>query len=400
MTHSEINSTETTSTPLREDRYWVDGCFDFTHHGHAGAIRQARKLANELYVGIHTDEEIYVNKGPVVMKLEERVTAVEACKWCTKSVPGAPYVTDPEVLDSYGCKYVVHGDDITTDADGNDCYQVVKDMGRFVVVKRTPNISTTDLVDRMLSSRTTHHIESITPSNYSSHVLINDEDSLTRFKDYATAVDAKAPWSGVYVSVDDKTSVLVEPAAGVADKLKKNAFYVDGGFDLFFMGHIEFLRLVHEEAQRSNAVVVVGLHDDATVNSVKGENYPIMNQFERALCVLQCKYVDSVVIGAPFTPDEPFINSLSPHMTIKQVLHGPTPIVGEKGTKTVDPYVYVKEQGIYKQIGPHKYDDVSSNKIVDRVLEYREQYEERQRKKGVKAVNERDLEAIEKATAK
>ena len=48
------------------------GCFDFAHHGHAGAMLQARRLGTELVVGIHSDEEIAMHKGPTVMTLEER----------------------------------------------------------------------------------------------------------------------------------------------------------------------------------------------------------------------------------------------------------------------------------------------------------------------------------------
>lgn len=77
---------------LLEGRLWVDGCFDFFHHGelrrcrlstttihhtnhapgHAGAVVQARQLGDELYVGVHSDEAILENKGPTVMNLKER----------------------------------------------------------------------------------------------------------------------------------------------------------------------------------------------------------------------------------------------------------------------------------------------------------------------------------------
>lgn len=33
---------------------------------------QARQLGNELYAGVHSDEEILANKGPTVMTLAER----------------------------------------------------------------------------------------------------------------------------------------------------------------------------------------------------------------------------------------------------------------------------------------------------------------------------------------
>jgi ethanolamine-phosphate cytidylyltransferase len=35
--------------------------------------------------------------------------------------------------------------------------------------------------------------------------------------------------------------------------------------------------------------LVAGIHDDEVINQWKGINYPIMNIFERGLCVLQCK---------------------------------------------------------------------------------------------------------------
>ena len=74
---------------ISKDRIWVDGCFDFAHHGistipdfwlsqltnsagHAGAMLQARRLGLELLVGVHSDEEIMDNKGPTVMTLKER----------------------------------------------------------------------------------------------------------------------------------------------------------------------------------------------------------------------------------------------------------------------------------------------------------------------------------------
>ena len=93
--------------------------------------------------------------------------------------------------------------------------------------------------------------------------------------------------------------------------------YVDGGFDLFCSGHIEFLRCVFEmeEAKAREAgwfetaayrqrveaagedyvpcYIVVGMHNDQVINAVKGMNYPIMNILERGLCVLQCKVCSS-----------------------------------------------------------------------------------------------------------
>lgn len=346
---------------------------------------QARQLGKELYVGVHSDEEILKNKGPVVMNLQERMTAVEGCKWATRAIPDAPYVTDPNFMDSYGCDYVVHGDDITTDADGNDCYQVCKDLGRFVVVKRTPNISTTDLVGRMLLGNKAHHLPPIKS--------LDDElfcqDNVDRFKKYATDETGLKPHSGVYVSIGDKPlHELVPPSAEVQEKYSK-LVYIDGGFDLFHPGHIEALKVVRQKAEALGALVMVGIHDDKAINDNKELNYPIMTIFERSLCVLQCHYVDGVVLGAPYIPTKKFLGNLPGEVIA--VFHGPT---------TIENTVYGDVEEIFKPIGSHKFDEINTKFIVQRVLSNMEAYEERQRKKGWKADNEKRLKEIEDAKAK
>lgn len=91
------------------------------------------------------------------MNLEYRYAVVAACKWVDEVVPNAPYYTSVDVLDRYNCDFCVHGDDITTTADGVDCYKEVKEAGRYQECKRTIGISTTELVGRMLLMTRDHH---------------------------------------------------------------------------------------------------------------------------------------------------------------------------------------------------------------------------------------------------
>lgn len=310
---------------------------------------QARRLGKELLVGIHSDQEIMDNKGPTVMTLKERlvyklfeastvdslirngsVAAVDACRWATASVPHAPYVTSLPWISHYGCYYVVHGDDITSDSGGEDCYRYVKAAGRFLVVKRTPGISTTDLVGRMLLCTRKHFIKSLQDvlsgkegSGSAEERRKHGEEMTQRMKDYASDESGlqQGPsvwgWNGSKSAKEGDNhaeagvySTLVE---GKSPRPGQRLVYVDGGFDLFSSGHIEFLRQVIEKEKaigsergwysdeskrrRVNAAgedygpafVVAGVHDDEVINHWKGVNYPIMNIFERGLCVLQCK---------------------------------------------------------------------------------------------------------------
>lgn len=106
-------------------RVWADGCFDMVHFGHANALRQAKAMGDELYVGVHSDEEIVKNKGPPVFTEQERYRMVQAIKWVDGVIEDAPYTTCLEVLDEHNCDFCVHGDDITLTADGKDAYHLV-----------------------------------------------------------------------------------------------------------------------------------------------------------------------------------------------------------------------------------------------------------------------------------
>ena len=246
---------------------------------------------------------------------------MDACRWSDRSIPYAPYVTSIPWISHYGCYYVVHGDDVTSDSNGEDCYRYVKEAGRFLVVKRTPSISTTDLVGRMLLCTKSHFIKSLPK------VLNADEgsrdaeerrkvaaDMKQRIQDYASDHTGLGPgcmvfaWSGVEaMAADDGVDmecIFKLMVDGQGPFLGQRVVYVDGGFDLFSSGHIEFLRqvIVREEAlaqqngwynrhgrKRPPAYLVAGVHEDSVINQWKGVNYPIMNIYERGLCILQCR---------------------------------------------------------------------------------------------------------------
>ncbi|KAL9102779.1 MAG: hypothetical protein Q9163_002097 [Psora crenata] len=411
---------------ISEDRIWVDGCFDFAHHGHAGALLQARRLGNELLVGIHSDQEIMANKGPTVMNLKERVAAVDACRWSTKSIPHAPYVTSLPWVSHYGCNYVVHGDDITLDSNGEDCYRYVKAAGRFLMVKRTPGISTTELVGRMLLCTKNHFIKSLSQTLDGLEGFGDAEERKSvgiemrrRIEDYATDCSGLKPgcpvfvWTGSESTLDDGILEAIDSCRpmveGHGPQSGQRIVYVDGGFDLFSSGHIEFLREVvkaEEEFGRRNrrgnglqklcrpAYIIAGIHDDTVINRCKGANYPIMNIFERGLCVLQCRYIDCLIFSAPFTPSTAYLSSL-PFGRPDAVYHGPRSTM----SLTYDPYADARKLGIYQEIGAHEFQNVNAGEIVQRILKSRTMYEARQRARGGKAAAEEAVlwqEALER----
>lgn len=313
---------------------------------------------------------------------------------------------------------MVHGDDITSDSNGEDCYRFVKAAGRFLVVKRTPGISTTDLVGRMLLCTKTHFVKSLTDMLNGREGSGTDEERratgsamLQRIRDYATDESGHKlgpeVWTWLGSSAAKVDGGKAEPGdfaqmvQGVVPAAGQRIVYVDGGFDLFSSGHIEFLRQVYNN-EEGKAFIVVGVHDDNVINHWKGLNYPIMNIFERGLCVLQCRYVSAVIFSAPFSPSNAFLSNV-PFGKISAVYHGPTSFM----PLTYDPYVDAKELGIFREVPSHSYQQVNAGEIVDRILKSREAFAERQRKKGEKAIGEEavrrredmEREMAEQATA-
>jgi ethanolamine-phosphate cytidylyltransferase len=47
--------------------------------------------------------------------------------------------------------YVIHGDDPCITLDGEDCYQAMKDHGKFKEIRRTEGVSTTTFITRFLA---------------------------------------------------------------------------------------------------------------------------------------------------------------------------------------------------------------------------------------------------------
>ncbi|KAF9573746.1 Ethanolamine-phosphate cytidylyltransferase [Mortierella alpina] len=364
-------------------RIWVDGCFDLMHFGHFNALRQAKAMGDYLVVGVHSDAEIEHHKGPTVMKEDERYAAVAACKWVDEVVPNAPYLTSLEYMDKYNCDFCVHGDDITTLADGTDCYQVVKDAGRYRECKRTQDISTTELVGRMLLMTKDHHKRrgSITASSIST---VNTAEVGT----FSTGGSKSTPDTKVSHFLPTSRKI-VQFSEGREPKDGDKVVYVDGTFDLFHTGHIEFLK----RAKQMGDYLLVGIHDDQTVNAIKGVNYPLMNLHERVLSVLACRYVDEVVIGAPYSVSDQVLEKV---YKVDVVVHGNTPSLSD--TDGRDPYQLAKERGIYVEID-NPQNSVTTESIIERIITHRKLFEERQRRKEQKAILEREAERAEKAAA-
>ena len=321
---------------------YMDGCFDTMHYGHANALRQARACGDKLLVGVVNDEEILRCKGPPVCDARERADAVRACKWVDGVIEDVPYeVTDAftdELFAKYGVDFVVHGDDPCLAPDGSDAYAYPKRVGKYREIKRTEGVSTTDIVGRLLR------------------------------------LGARA--MGEEVEEEEKEATFCTTSSRVAQFLGNNAppaedarvVYVHGAFDVFNTGHVEILR----EAQKLGDFVLVGVHADADVRARRGAAHPVLNEKERALGVLACRYADEVVIGAPAKITNDLLTTFNVSVVVAED-EDPYEIAGE------DANAVAAARGLYRRVPRAR--EWSALSVAARVMENRAAFEARNARK-------------------
>ena len=318
----EANDRDTIRQTGKEIRIWMDGAFDMMHFGHMNAFRQARALGTYLIAGVNSSETIAAAKGAPVCSDEERCATVGGCKWVDEVVSGVPYVmTDAylmEVIKKHKIDYVVHGDDPCI-VDGKDVYEGAKNMGKYLTIPRTEGVSTTDIVGRMLLLTKDHH--TATPVNRLSDASLSDISAEGRISRSGSGIFGTVQVNSPVLASDRESAVpyfrksnflatsrMVRLfGAGVkAPRVGDRVVYLAGGWDMFHAGHIATL----EKARKLGDYVIVGVHSDSEVNRRRGLNYPILSLHERVLSVLGCKWVDDVLIDAPFCITEDMIKSL------------------------------------------------------------------------------------------
>eukprot|EP00527_Entomoneis_sp_CCMP2396_P006616 CAMPEP_0198142054 /NCGR_PEP_ID=MMETSP1443-20131203/4952_1 /TAXON_ID=186043 /ORGANISM="Entomoneis sp., Strain CCMP2396" /LENGTH=489 /DNA_ID=CAMNT_0043804991 /DNA_START=105 /DNA_END=1574 /DNA_ORIENTATION=+ len=359
----------------KEVRIFIDGAFDLMHYGHMNAFRLARSLGTHLIVGVNSDESITACKSAPLMNDEERLAMVKGCKFVDEVIPECPYVMSKEYLDDvmekYKIDYVVHGDDPCI-VDGKDVYAAAKEMGKYRSIPRTEGVSTTDIVGRMLIMSKEHHVLEAFNMPSDEHKSGDDDDD----KGENTKSDEQEE-EGQFFSLGTQSKFLTTsrmlklfssgesaPAPGM------KVIYIDGSWDMFHPGHVSLLKLAKERGD----FLVVGVHGDTVVNRVLGINLPLMNLHERVLSVLGCRFVDDVLIDAPYEITQEMISSLK----IDEVLESPDTGYGSSSSQGSDRFGKIPKDIVHNIEQPYKF---SLSNILERIQRNQDHFQARFQRK-------------------
>ncbi|KAF8331566.1 cholinephosphate cytidylyltransferase [Amanita rubescens] len=126
----------------RPIRIYADGVYDLFHFGHALQLRQA-KLSFPSIVKEHKSRSVMIH--------QERLEAVRHCRWVDEVIPDAPWVIDNDFIQKHHIDYVAHDEEPYASAGQADVYYPMKEQGKFLPTRRTPGISTSDLLQRIVS---------------------------------------------------------------------------------------------------------------------------------------------------------------------------------------------------------------------------------------------------------
>lgn len=126
---------------LKHSVVYVDGVFDLFHSGHLAFLRKAKELGDFLLVGVVTDSDVESYKRKPVIKYQDRVEMLQACRLVDKVIPAELRITK-EFITKNNISVVVHGDD----DEQIEFFRVPREMGIMKYVSYTRGISTTQLI--------------------------------------------------------------------------------------------------------------------------------------------------------------------------------------------------------------------------------------------------------------
>lgn len=126
------------------------GTFDLFHYGHFLLLKRAKVLGDCLIVGVSSDAFGLVKKKQTILPEELRVEMVKSLSFVDKVI--LEHSMEQKIHDvcEYDVNVFVLGDDYKNVFPKMPEYEVISKRAEVVFLPRTPNISSSDLKQKLL----------------------------------------------------------------------------------------------------------------------------------------------------------------------------------------------------------------------------------------------------------
>ena len=148
-------------------RIYMDGVFDLFHYGHIRAIRQCKAIAfeisekkkaqgirdiPEIIIGIISDSDTESYKRLPIFTIDERTEMINEISMVDEVISPAPLIVKEDFIKENRIDIVVHGfsDDDDFEKQKGQHKELI-DMGIFQRIQYTDTISTTDIINRIIT---------------------------------------------------------------------------------------------------------------------------------------------------------------------------------------------------------------------------------------------------------
>uniref|UniRef100_A0A7E4W052 choline-phosphate cytidylyltransferase n=1 Tax=Panagrellus redivivus TaxID=6233 RepID=A0A7E4W052_PANRE len=122
-------------------RIYTDGVYDLFHPGHVKQLYQAKTAFPNVYL---------IGCLPI-MSTAERVEMVKQCKYVDEVMATPCFFPTITFVNDLKVDLVAHDSLPYQLPETDDCYAPFKEADRFLATERTPMVSTTDILDRILA---------------------------------------------------------------------------------------------------------------------------------------------------------------------------------------------------------------------------------------------------------